>query len=324
MVGSEILRRYPVTRTEDPADLLDALCRSFRSDIRAGGSLPARSPAEVRGIVTDQFTVGFVDSRICVDIAGGGSESSYFVNVVVSGELLSAKGEERIVAGPDLIGVFNPGDVHHLVPAPSGTRTVGIRLHRDLVERELTNLLGAAPDGPVRFDFALDLARRRADGLRLVLDAMLRQLGAGDSLFDHPAMRLGQLRTFATALLLTHRHSYSEALRTGQSPPRPRSLRRALEFIEANLGEPITLGDIAAATDYSARTLTDAFREHLGTSPMRHLRHRRLDAARRHLTETADSVSATAPRFGFGHLGRFSAAYQQRFGEPPSRTVRRR
>ncbi|WP_028923961.1 AraC family transcriptional regulator [Pseudonocardia acaciae] len=324
MASTAILRRYPVTRTEDPAELIDALCRTFRSDIRAGGLLPAHSPAEVRGIVTDQFTVGFVDSRICVDIAGGGSESSYFVNVVISGDLLSAKGEERIVGGPDLIGVFNPGDVHHLAPALSGTRTVGIRLHRDLVERELANLLGAAPDGPVRFDFALDLAHRRSDGLRLVLDTMLDQLGAGHSLSDHPAMRLGQLRTFATALLLTHRHSYSEALRTGQSPPRPRSVRRALEFIEDNLAEPITLGDIAAATGYSARTLTGAFGEHLGTSPMRHLRERRLDAARRHLTQTSDSVSATAARFGFGHLGRFSAAYQRRFGEPPSRTARRR
>lgn len=35
------------------------------------------------------------------------------------------------------------------------------------------------------------------------------------------------------------------------------------------------------------------------------------------------TVSAVAVRWGFGHLGRFGAAYQERYGEPPSRTLRR-
>ena len=35
------------------------------------------------------------------------------------------------------------------------------------------------------------------------------------------------------------------------------------------------------------------------------------------------TVSAVAVRWGFGHLGRFGAAYHVRYGEPPSRTLRR-
>ncbi|MFP5477787.1 MAG: helix-turn-helix domain-containing protein, partial [Gammaproteobacteria bacterium] len=34
-------------------------------------------------------------------------------------------------------------------------------------------------------------------------------------------------------------------------------------------------------------------------------------------------VAGVALRWGFGHLGRFSADYRARFGEYPSETVRR-
>jgi len=34
------------------------------------------------------------------------------------------------------------------------------------------------------------------------------------------------------------------------------------------------------------------------------------------------TVTATAERWGFGHLGEFSVMYRKRFGESPSQTLR--
>ena len=84
------------------------------------------------------------------------------------------------------------------------------------------------------------------------------------------------LLRLATCLLLSHRPSYSEALLTGQAPARPRTLRRALDFIEANLDQPMAPGDITAAAGCQARTLFLTFQEYLGESPMNYVRRRRL------------------------------------------------
>ena len=50
---------------------------------------------------------------------------------------------------------------------------------------------------------------------------------------------------------------------------------------------------------------------------MSHLRHDLTRADSHHTT-----VSHIAHTWGFLHLGRFSSAYQQRFGRPPSQTLR--
>ncbi|MCF6424143.1 helix-turn-helix domain-containing protein [Amycolatopsis tucumanensis] len=59
---------------------------------------------------------------------------------------------------------------------------------------------------------------------------------------------------------------------------------------------------------------------------MAYLRQVRLARARNDLINGDPdvlTVSAVALRWGFGHLGRFGAACQEWYGEPPSHTLRR-
>lgn len=59
-------------------------------------------------------------------------------------------------------------------------------------------------------------------------------------------------------------------------------------------------------------------------SPMSYLRDarlRRADAELRAAVPPDDTVAAIARRWGFAHLGRFAAAYEARFGQPPGRTL---
>jgi transcriptional regulator GlxA family with amidase domain len=57
---------------------------------------------------------------------------------------------------------------------------------------------------------------------------------------------------------------------------------------------------------------------------MKYLRNVRLDRVRHELLERAPGIGVTevAHRWGFMQLGRFANAYQQRFGELPSETLR--
>ncbi|WP_345372824.1 helix-turn-helix domain-containing protein [Frondihabitans cladoniiphilus] len=113
-----------------------------------------------------------------------------------------------------------------------------------------------------------------------------------------------------------------DALRT----ERTRKLRQAAEYVHANADQPITTADIAAAAGLHTRTLQLLMSEHLGSSPTAYLRNVRLDRVRQDLLSSDPGsvlVADVARRWGFGHLGRFAAAYTERFDEYPRVTLSR-
>ncbi|WP_165521965.1 AraC family transcriptional regulator [Micromonospora zingiberis] len=102
------------------------------------------------------------------------------------------------------------------------------------------------------------------------------------------------------------------------------TLRRATDFIEEYADRDIVAADIAAAARVSLRALQMAFRRHLDTTPMAHLRQVRLDRVHRDLLRAdprQDTVSAIASRWGFVSHSRFTARYHAAYGILPSRTL---
>lgn len=89
--------------------------------------------------------------------------------------------------------------------------------------------------------------------------------------------------------------------------------------------DPLTVGDLAARCGLGLRALQKNFLLHFDTTPLADLRTLRLQKARRLLQEgTATwSVTGAALEAGFAHLGRFSAAYREQFGEYPHETLQR-
>jgi AraC-like DNA-binding protein len=103
-----------------------------------------------------------------------------------------------------------------------------------------------------------------------------------------------------------------------------RRMNAILEYMDSRLGAPLSLEDLASAAGVSIRTINELCRRHHGVTPMELLRNMRLDAVRARLRAQPDlSVTETALAFGFGHLGRFSAYYFDRFGELPRQTQSR-
>ncbi|MFH7598047.1 helix-turn-helix domain-containing protein [Streptomyces racemochromogenes] len=104
----------------------------------------------------------------------------------------------------------------------------------------------------------------------------------------------------------------------------PQTVRRAVAFIESNADQDIALADIAAAAGVTPRAVQYAFRRHLDTSPLAHLRRVRLDGAHRDLLAAdpaASTVTAIATRWGFAHPGHFASHYRAAYGTSPSSTL---
>ena len=107
---------------------------------------------------------------------------------------------------------------------------------------------------------------------------------------------------------------------------RHRAVRRIDEYLDAHEHEVPSLAELCAVAGTSERTLEYAFREQIGLTPVRYLRLRRLNRARRELCSAdpeTTRVTDVAMRWGFWQLGRFAVEYRALFGERPSETLGR-
>lgn len=138
----------------------------------------------------------------------------------------------------------------------------------------------------------------------------------------HPLVVGGAFQALATAALA----AFPNTATSGRplAPVRPPTVRRAAEFIHANAGRAVTLGEIAAVANVSPRALQYAFRRHFGATPMEYHRLARLDAAHRELSRASSeaTVTAIAAKCGFLNPGRFSAFYKKIYGVSPSYTLK--
>jgi transcriptional regulator GlxA family with amidase domain len=102
-------------------------------------------------------------------------------------------------------------------------------------------------------------------------------------------------------------------------------LKRAVDFIEANLTNDIALADIAAAIHVSPRAVQYMFRRHLETTPLQYLRRARLRHAHLDLLaadRSKQTVTQIAAKWGFAHTGRFAVMYRETYGQSPHTTLR--
>ena len=106
---------------------------------------------------------------------------------------------------------------------------------------------------------------------------------------------------------------------------RLRVIRRASEFIDSHLAEPIRIDELCMHCASSLSKLERTFRRELQISPSKYILARRLDAVNRELRHAKESnvmIASLARDHGFSHLGRFAANYRHQFGELPSETLR--
>ena len=228
-------------------------------------------------------------------------------------------------------------DVHHAVvhsypPMPfdpirseEGCCRINVTISGAVLRRQLAALLGRQPHQPLVFSPGMALDQGYGRRLAWYLWLAIAEFDAADSAPWDARTATQFEQVVLTELLLSQPNTYSEPLRSIK-PAAPRDIKRAIDYIEANLELPVTLADLVAASQVAGRTLFQHFRDFKGTSPMRYLREARFERVRRALlaAEPEENVTEIAANWGFTHLGRFAVEYRHRFGERPSDTLRRR
>lgn len=98
---------------------------------------------------------------------------------------------------------------------------------------------------------------------------------------------------------------------------RSRQLARAVAFVDAHYGDPISVAAIAQEAGLSESRLHALFEARLGLSPMRYVTRRRLEMAALLLEETPLSIAEIAHRVGYGDQSAFTRVFRREKGETP-------
>jgi AraC-like DNA-binding protein len=165
-------------------------------------------------------------------------------------------------------------------------------------------------------DFRYDLQDPRYDKVMLhLMQAMLPSLERPqeasalylDSIFlavrDHIAETYGGFTTKA---------------RSNRLGLTARQLRHALEYIEANISQDVSLADVADASDTSVSSLTRGFKTALGLSPHRWVLNRRIALAQRLIYESATPLNEVAISCGFADQSHLTRVFVRNVGSSPA------
>ncbi len=90
-----------------------------------------------------------------------------------------------------------------------------------------------------------------------------------------------------------------------------------IEFMEANIAEPLALVEIAKYVGLSRRQIERLFHQHMGRSPARYYLEIRLDRARHLLMQSPMPVVDVAIACGFVSASHFSKCYREMYGKSP-------
>ena len=103
----------------------------------------------------------------------------------------------------------------------------------------------------------------------------------------------------------------------------PPGLRRAMDYVAANIQRPLTVGVLASEAGVSPRQCARLFQAHLGCSPMAFCATQRMTVARAMVQHTSHPMKQVANAVGFEDQLYFSARFRRHFGMSPSECRRR-
>jgi len=277
--------------------------------------------------VTDRhLTLGFLAYRAPTELMMPPTENCYHINLTVAGQTYASRSDgsrETTVANER--GVVLSPIQYNTVHWRSDAEQLILKVPRSSLETHLSELIGQPVTEVIDFDFGLDLispaGRSLLNSVKFLADELDRPGGLAEM-----SLARKELEAFVmTQALHASRHQFTDALLAPAKTVRLGWLAPVIAYMEANADEPLTPQDLARVGCMSVRTLHASFKKLIGESPMSFLRRLRLDRVRAELLHSDSAqvrVTDVAMRWGFLHPSRFAQQYRDRFGEPPSATLR--
>ncbi|MCF3129227.1 AraC family transcriptional regulator [Streptomyces olivochromogenes] len=227
----------------------------------------------------------------------------------IRGDLERAAGKEMFPL-PDDVCIIPPGLGRTLIVAPKGDEpatmaslTVSLdALHRFIGQEDLQLRVARLRDWypAVRFDPVLAAVVKAV--------AAASEVGADDLYVQSAAQ-------FIAAHVLSPPTAGS-ARSTGALSSR--QLETVLTYMRENLGQPVSVDDLASLVSFSRFHFVRCFKATTGSTPYRYLTDLRIDLARKYLESGNDPIARIGQCCGFSGSEHFSRSFRRIMGCTPS------
>lgn len=316
--GMHLLEGFPLLHSSDMTDMQSRLAGFLCPHrVRALETAPRLQVSGLEFAGTWLLELHY-DAPVEVSLEDTGGH--YLFRTTLQGQCEVSHGRERTAVSAGGLSVCSPFVSSRIVTGGTCRNSV-LSIEGQTLELHLQRLLGRSLRQPLAFNVPLDASHAGVDALSYSLDYVCRLFGLGV-----PPTALHQsLSDHLIQLLLTQLpHNYSAELDRAGRTPLPSHVRRARDYIEEHLGEPLALATLCALTGVSVRTLQNGFSHFLGQTPVEYIRERRLVAVHQALQNAGGSESVTQIylRYGVFSAGHFTQQYRQRFGCRPSETLK--
>ncbi|WP_167752883.1 AraC family transcriptional regulator [Pusillimonas caeni] len=319
---SHLFSRFPRFTSRDADEVRHEVSQIFcEHDLRVVGRSQSLN-TELHFRRGKKVSYGRMLYGATVDIEPGRLDDFYLIQLPISGQENIHCGAQSVLSDAGMATIISPA-LEFRMRHERNAEKLFIRVERSAFEQQCAQYYGRPTGGPLNFSPAIPLHSPATRSLKRLLEWQLTEASEG-SLFDQPLIAAQFEEALMVSLLGTLPHN-QDAAREPLGAIAPGFVKRAEAYIEHNAHLPLTAGDIADHVGVSMRSLFAGYRKYRNTSPMQQLKEIRLNAVRAELSapQPDTTVTQTALRWGFGHLGQFSAAYQQRFHELPSATLKR-
>lgn len=148
--------------------------------------------------------------------------------------------------------------------------------------------------------------------------------GYSDFEYARTAIRLGVQNYFVKPLepeeIHQHLYQLSRELLTDQPqlPAIDPQFSEILEYIDLHASEKLRLEDVADSLGYNKNYICHLFQKHIGQTYVQYLTQRRLENARRLLTDTALPIAEIALRCGFSDNTYFNRVFKRATNRTPA------
>ncbi|SEG63101.1 AraC-binding-like domain-containing protein [Nonomuraea solani] len=317
------LRRFSVLRSAGRDKMRPSLSRllsSHRPTAGGGPGLLADLSAVDLGPMSLVYGRSYGDE---VGIELTEQVSYYDVNFALAGRNRLECGDERLVLTPRTAGIISPR-MRAAMHLSDGYSQLHLRIERFALERHLERMLGRHVAGPIRFQAEMDLTAPALASWAQAVHLLVRDLDEPSGLSAFGPELSPWPDFLMTGLLLAQPHDHSAQLaQRPDAAARPPSMKRVVDLIEQEPASDLSPARLAAVAGVGPRSLQRNFRRYMGVSPREYIQSIRLARAHDDLVAGAGAtVAEIAFRWGFSHVPRFASGYKERYGVPPSTTLR--
>lgn len=208
-----------------------------------------------------------------------------------------------------------------------GDRIVSDALFVDweIIARNAASLFDQPLKGSLNIAPEIALSDSSAAWMAGLMDTIADGMRANGPLLHSPLAAAHMAEALSNLILLNVPNHFTQFIDRKPAAVAPRQVKQAIDYMHKHIARPITVQAIAQAIGVSSRSLEISFRSFKGVTPAAYLRDIRLKAAHAELCDPASSLTIReiCLKWGFFHIGRFSAVYRDAYGVSPSESRRR-